>query len=870
MKLLGSNTFSGVIQIVFLSLVFWLVGQFGFLSSINGWIYELTSYLSVSPAVSDRVLIVNVADEHDHPDYWNLLLDKLEAYQPTEIVLPYPAINTPKNRQSLIYGQALSEQSNNISEGVRTVANDIPRPELGIYRYYDLSAFQGSSLNHLGKTLTQAVRPDISLPERFMLSPRLFEEGLPQVNSEALVKNRVHPKLVAGKLVFLQRQPDKNLPGIHISILHGELQLSATEYHALGVHTLLSEQGVKPIHSLVLVLLLVFYGLVCLIIYRNAPKGDLLISCLILMITLAVLQAAKFFLLWCPPAELFLLQVSAAIISHRLRLNQEKQSVDNFLLVHQTLIKKHIHNTSFLDTDEHWNQLIALVNQTLQLNRLIFLERIKGDHRVREVASLHCSINDIKEMRRDYERTPYSTAIELNQPLLLDRPYLEHAPENEQQVLVPLVFVGEVMGFWAFGIQKDTLAEISGFTSIVDDYGKQIAELLYHRQQWQQDKEKKSRFFYRYLSLRHTSVRFRQLKQFIESQHRRQALYEGLLESSHNAVLLYDLFGRVTIINPTMEALLQENDLPPFELTALDMLTRLTKIEPGHSRQLLQEVIQQERDLTLLVDLADAYYELKVSALLVKEEQELGYNSSEPFSVQGILFELKEMRSAKEKEQYHARLVKHLFHLIQNDLESIYMATSLLEQDVSLEEKQYLSDTLKEKKNNLNEILKRAWHFLQQADVVQSANAQYPLDTCIAIEKAIEAYRRGIPANKRVRFEYQFIEYSELGMADPSAIPVLIDLLLEALLDDATDDSVISIQFQEREKHLVYRFSNQGFGMPQERLDDLLQGSDQFNSDVFQQLSRMQHQVQQWGGQLICRSQLGKGMEFLLVFKRFI
>jgi signal transduction histidine kinase len=343
-----------------------------------------------------------------------------------------------------------------------------------------------------------------------------------------------------------------------------------------------------------------------------------------------------------------------------------------------------------------------------------------------------------------------------------------------------------------------------------------------------------------------------------------------MLETSHNAVLLYDLFGRVTIINPTMEKLLQDNDLPPFELTALDMLTRLAQIEIGHSRQLLQEVIQQERNLTLLVDLADTYYELKVSALLVKEDQELGYSGGEPFSVQGILFELKEMSSAKEKEQYHARLVKHLFHLIQNDLESIYMATSLLEQDSTAEEKQYLSEILKEKKINLNEVLDRARHFLQQADGAQVINTQYPLDTCVVIDKAIQAYQKSLPANKKISIRYQFIEYSELGMADPTAIPTLIDLLLEILLDDATENSVISIQFQEREKYLVYRFSNQGFGMPQERLDDLLKDSDSFKSDVFQQLNRMIYQVRRWDGRLTCRSQLGKGIEFLLVFKRFI
>jgi len=571
-----------------------------------------------------------------------------------------------------------------------------------------------------------------------------------------------------------------------------------------------------------------------------------------------------------PPTELFLVQLVAGFTAHNLRLNKEKQSVDNFLRVHQAQIKKHIQHASFLDTDEHWNQLIALVNQTLQLNRLIFLERVKDDHRVREVAALHCSISDIKEMRRDYERTPYSTAIELNQPLLLDKPYLEHAPQEEQQVLVPLLFAGEVMGFWAFGIQKEAMAQIPGFISIVDDYGKQIAEMLYHRHQWQLDKEKQQRFFHRYVSLNHTSVHFRQLKQFIESQHRRLTLYEGMQENSHNATLLYDLFGRVSIINPAMEQLLQSKKLPPFELTALDMLTRLTHIEPGHSRHLLQEVVQRERDLTLLIDLDDAYYELKVSALLVKEDQKLSEAKGDPFSVQGILFELKRMSRAKEKEQYHFRLVKHSLHLIQNDLESLFMATSLMAQDNTADERDYLNTVISEKKQNLGKVLQRAWHSLQQTDVGLTLEKVYPLDTCVAIENAIEGYREKMPANKRVSFKYKFVEYSELGMAYPSSVEPLINLMLDILVEDAVDNSLITVRFHEREKHLIYHFSNQGFGMPQEQLDQLLREKENLKSDQFKRLSRMMGQMKQWDGQLISRSTLGKGMELILVFKRFI
>jgi len=65
----------------------------------------------------------------------------------------------------------------------------------------------------------------------------------------------------------------------------------------------------------------------------------------------------------------------------------------------------------FYKLDEHWGQVITFVDQTLNLNRVIFLEKVEGDHRVREVQALRCSLDDIDERRRDFERVPYSDAI---------------------------------------------------------------------------------------------------------------------------------------------------------------------------------------------------------------------------------------------------------------------------------------------------------------------------------------------------------------------------------------------------------------------------------------------------------------------------
>lgn len=110
MKLLGSNTFSGVVQIIFLAFFFWCAGQFGFFSSINGWMYELSGYLSLSPVTSEKVLIINVSESDDQPEHWQDVMDKVHAYQPAAIVLPYPSVRSPKSHLGVIYRQPLSQQ----------------------------------------------------------------------------------------------------------------------------------------------------------------------------------------------------------------------------------------------------------------------------------------------------------------------------------------------------------------------------------------------------------------------------------------------------------------------------------------------------------------------------------------------------------------------------------------------------------------------------------------------------------------------------------------------------------------------------------------------------------------------------------------
>ena len=97
-----------------------------------------------------------------------------------------------------------------------------------------------------------------------------------------------------------------------------------------------------------------------------------------------------------------------------------------------------------------------MINQSLNLKRMIFLERVPNDHRLKEIKAFECSIHDVVDLRRDYERTPYSTVIQEQKPLLQTKPYLLPLAVEDQQYLAPLMFAGDVLGFWAFTVASDS------------------------------------------------------------------------------------------------------------------------------------------------------------------------------------------------------------------------------------------------------------------------------------------------------------------------------------------------------------------------------------------------------------------------------
>jgi len=257
----------------------------------------------------------------------------------------------------------------------------------------------------------------------------------------------------------------------------------------------------------------------------------------------------------------------------------------------------------FYNLDEHWARVITFVDQTLNLNRVILLERVEGDHRVREVQALRCSLQDIDERRRDFERAPYSDAIAEGGPIVLQQRlfFSESSESPHDQYMVPLLFGGEVQGFWAFDVDPTVADSADNFLGTIRNFAGQIAELLYHRHRWMEQHDAQKKILPRFFRLDVAKGSSQKIGELLELLDNRLIALQAVFDGLATAAIQYDLFGRVVQLNDSMEAFMRQQNLPGYELTALDFLTTLTNMPPNEARGLLRRVVADRNDFLIPV-----------------------------------------------------------------------------------------------------------------------------------------------------------------------------------------------------------------------------------------------------------------------------
>ncbi len=896
-------TYAGLVYGLVIATFVWLLGWLGAFGFINGWAYDAFVRSQQGQISARQILLIEAdsAQAQSGDNVWGNLLDILEKKGARQIAFSFSPGGTSstfykqaKSYGNVIFGQKLIADPTNpdaimlepvplAAEGIKVSYGvvAVPPDDYGVYRSQYLNyEIDGKPYPSVETITAQAVlgHPVSVTSPTYLVNFEMGSDRLPKVSLDRVLKGGLVDEMIKDRSVLIGFKRGSDTPGLRTPVTSADIRMSILEYRGAALYSLLTKRTVTEPNLIVQLAILLALVAASLLAFQwlNIRQS----TWLSLVMFVAYVAAAWLLLanarVWIPLAEMTITQLAFFVLFFRKRAIIEDQALHRMILNLSAKLEERLFPASFYDSQEHWSQAANMVNQMLHLNRLIFLERVPGDHRVREVKALYCTVEDIDEMRRDYERTPYSTAIKENGPIHIEskRVYLKNPAENERQYIAPLVFGGDVLGFWVFGVDAEAVNLNPEFTQTVKDFSNQIAELLYHRQRWAARKEEELDSYRDIFGVEGKDVPCKQLGKSIELLDRRLTNLEDVMNGMGTATILYDLFGNVVQVNRHMEELAKSMGFVPYEMTALDFMTAVSGVDTQKARGYFQHIVLEHGGMSLPVKKlpdSDRSFILNVRALVQQEGtvDPLATGEAHPFEMHGILYELVDISEMKSLYQLKERLAERLVFQFRNDLQSIIAASSLLTHtEITHKQREHAEDIIQAKVDHMEGVFEESHNYMA-VDIEEEVAGVFPVDAKMPLDFAIHSLEQQ-SLERKVTIGSHASEFLRLVLASPHGLTAVLRSFLTLLLNDAIENSEIDIQIETQQGEIIYLMKNSGFGIPNERLQECLYGNEAFSSEEFKDVRESVLKIRSWGGSLNAISEVGEGMRIEMRLKSLI
>ncbi|MYL24456.1 CHASE2 domain-containing protein [Halomonas alkaliantarctica] len=859
-----------LIAIVTLVLI-WLADYAGVFRLPDASVYR--EYHRLMPPIDQppsQVLLVEGDLQTLEEDEWPLLIQQLKRFEPAAIGVMYPPPRVSKagldaaRQQGVVIGEAHDQASSHAS-----VITPAPSPwpeDVGLHQPHP--RIGDDTFTSLEAAVANLAGQEEVAGEAFLIDFRPGINHLPLIRLDRVLKGDLTPDLINGRAVLIGQGIDSLNPPLQTPLsVKGEI--SRLMHAGYAVETLLQASSlhrITPWQNLLFwgvlivaaILLYVFWGV-------SHALGIAIGGSLALF---AAGWAALHFVGWIvPTSQLIAFHLLLWYLISRREQRRESSTVRQVLRTSSGYLQDRLLPTDFNTSDDPWGHVILLTTQLLNLEKAIVLERIPGRHHVREVKAYGCSIEDIDERRRDFERTPYASARLEGGPLLLNQAFLKNPAPDSRQFLVPLEFNGRVLGFFSGEVTKQTLDETPFFLSLLGDFSERIGELLYRRQRFQARQERESSEWARLLKLNSLKAEYQSLSDMALLLERRISLLEDVFDNLKTSTILYDAFGQVSQVNRRMKDLARRADLSIFSLTAADVLATLGDMPLSQARRHLQYLVQTDQPRVFAVDLPLAgsacllnVRPLKAQALEEDaREESLKPGSSEredtPLHFLGFLFELVDVSQVVWLE----RLKQDVSRMIDADLcqrieSSLQAARALPASDEASHLQAALESALQSSKQATQ-------HHQSAADIHRLTD--FPVNPETLLE---ETTRRWAPRLEAGGLELATGESAvdTLVRVDAGNVIEVLDDIMEVLAEDCIAGKKVMLdleqQTHEGKSRVLLRLENQGYGMPDERFKALLEEDSGELPPAFQRLAQARRRVHEWGGKLQGHSALGQGL----------
>jgi signal transduction histidine kinase len=438
---------------------------------------------------------------------------------------------------------------------------------------------------------------------------------------------------------------------------------------------------------------------------------------------------------------------------------------------------------------------------------------------------------------------------------------------------MPLIFSGEIYGFWVFGIESNKIDSIPQFSTVIEEFGSQIAAMLYHRQQWMlRSQSEDQQYLQRYLQLTGGERTYPNLTKSLTLIKQRLGRLENILSHLNTATISYNLFGNVIHVNKGMIDLLQAAQLSLYSMNLLDIIVTLCDVSHGEAREFLRRIAFEKVHLSLpaiFPNNPDYYYILHLRPIIqnILESWDAP-EEVQPFHITGILCELVDINDVKQMNKFKIQIVEKIHNEIQGDLKSFTNLFYKIEKDYQIPKTvQNVLTPMKKAIDNLIIILDNMYKILN-INTHNYRKGIYPINLKEIIQSSIDTFEPEM--KKNISINTLFLGENELAFASPTQLKYAIHTILDLLTNDAIDDSQITIEVQDDMEEIRCTFSNTGFGMPNASLQNYLYGSADVDSEAFIKLRQIINEVRRWAATLDATSEMGVGLRFCLQLKAFL
>lgn len=793
------------------------LSELNILKPLNGLIYDFLVKFTLKKSRDEIVLV-----EIDSSVNYRELNSKIEILNPKVIIYTIEPKGLSKDELNRVIFKNLHIQS----------------PEYGVYRYQITE-------NSLEKLAIEKIF-GYSIEDKKFLINFNHQTQFPKINYRAILNSDIPSTTLLDKIVIVGLKENLGL----YTPLSSE-PISKSQFLAFSLESLIKSREVLELNLYQKTFLLFLVTILSLIINKfNSKFSNYIITTLLTLYLITTFLMLNYLSILLPIIEVILLVTTLNYLILRSEDRVKHSKADRILIDISENLRDKILPKSFYYSDKYWSDLVNMVNQTLNLTRVIFLEKIKDDHRLKEIIALNCSIDSIKEMRRDYERFPYSEAIERKSHVKIDtekRAFLialEDSNIEEEQYLAPLIFSNQILGFWAFGIEKQIREKIPNFDLIISNFTESISEMLYKRLEVLTPKEDK---LSNILNFQNKDLIYQELQSSIKLIERRLLTLDNLINSLNINTILYDIFGKIIQINRNMSKLLQSLNLTPYSMSALEVILKLSNLSESRVKNLLQSILIDRESFMLHTDIENRSFYLHITPV-TQNQDSLNFDDIYPFEVYGFLVELIDITTTIDRVNIKERVIKSVSTQIENSLESLSKELNLDSQLTPI-------------MLNLNKLKD-----LSTQDILNNLNFSYPIDFQYELKMALKSIQETL-LKRSIEIDIDMEVGVYLVYATPYRLSEVFLSILKLLEDDSIDEERIDILILNLDRFVSFKFKNRGFGVSAKEFEKYISnGSD---SKLYRDISKSIESVKKWQGEVDAKSELGEGIEFEIKLLRF-